>query len=211
MRVAIVDYCKGNLRSVQKGLELLGVEAPIVTAPEDIVTADAAVLPGVGAFADAAGSMRDMGQDEALRELLAAGKPFLGICLGLHRLFEDGEEGGSDIPGLCYQPGTSVRLPKVDGEGNRYKIPHVGWNTVDYGRECPLFDGIPDRTYFYFTHSYCCVPADGADIVATTTHAAPFCSVAWRQNAYGVQFHPEKSSRWGMAVLGNFVKIAERG
>ena len=211
MRIAIVDYCKGNLRSVQKGLELLGVDASIEVDPERIAFADAVVLPGVGAFADAAASMRDMGQDVALREVLSAGKPFLGICLGLHLLFDDGEEGGSDIPGLGYLSGTSVRLPKHDDAGNLYKIPHVGWNTVDYVRECPLFDNIPDGTYFYFTHSYCCVPADAGDIVATTTHAAPFCSVAWRDNAYGVQFHPEKSARSGMAVLGNFVKIAERG
>ena len=211
MRIAIVDYCKGNLRSVQKGLELLGVDAPIVVDPDQIVSADAVVLPGVGAFADAATSMAQAGQDEALREVLAAGKPFLGICLGLHLMFDDGEEGGSDIPGLGFMRGTSNKLPALDEAGNRYKIPHVGWNTVDYVRECPLFDGIPDGTYFYFTHSYRCVPADDEDIVATTTHAGPFCSVVDRGNAFGVQFHPEKSSRWGAAVLANFVKIAERG
>lgn len=211
MRVAIVDYCKGNLRSVQKGLEILGVEAPVETEPERIVAADAVVLPGVGAFADAAASMAGSGQDEALRDVLRAGKPFLGICLGLHLLFETGEEGDGDTPGVGFLPGNCDKLPAVDGDGNRYKIPHVGWNTVDYVRECPLFEGVPDGTYFYFTHSYRCVPADGADIVATTTHATPFCSVVSRGNAYGVQFHPEKSSRWGMAVLENFVKIAERG
>lgn len=211
MRIAIVDYCKGNLRSVQKELEMLGVEAPIVVDPDGIHSADAIVLPGVGAFADAAASMAELGQDEALREALREEKPFLGICLGLHLMFESGEEGGSDLPGLGYLPGICDRLPAEDAEGNRYKIPHVGWNTVDYVRDCPLFDGIPDGTYFYFTHSYRCVPADEADIVAMTTHATPFCSVVGRGNAFGVQFHPEKSSRRGMTVLENFVKIAMRG
>ena len=209
MKIAVVDYCKGNLRSVQKGLELAGAEAAITARPEDVLAADAVVLPGVGSFRDAAETMAETGLTEALAEVLRQDKPFLGICLGLHLLFEWGVEDAADgvTPGIGFLKGGCPAMP-AEVAGERVKIPHVGWNDVAIVRDTPLFDGIESGSHFYFTHSYCCAPADEADIIGLTTHGAPFASAVNRGNAYGVQFHPEKSSRLGLAMLENFVKIA---
>ncbi len=210
MAIAIVDYCKGNLRSVEKGIEAVGGEAFVSSDPAKIALADAIVLPGVGAFADAAATMRSTGQMELLRDMIADGVPFLGICLGLHLLFERGEEGASGekwVEGLGVLPGTARRLPSEAPDGSALKIPHVGWNTISVRMpECPILDGIPQNTHFYFTHSYAAYPDDASDIAAVTDHGADFCSAVWRGNIYGVQFHPEKSSASGMRVLSNFVR-----
>lgn len=210
MDIAIVDYSKGNLRSVQKGIEMAGEHAFIAIDPDAIARADAVVLPGVGAFEDAARNMAALGQTEVLREMLAADVPFLGICLGLHLLFEWGDESsdGSRVEGIGFLRGGCDRLPQGTIGGEHVKIPHVGWNTVDAVRESPLFDGLPSGAHFYFTHSYKCNPADERDVLARTTHGAPFTSAVSRGNVYGVQFHPEKSSRLGRKMLENFVKIA---
>lgn len=217
MRIAVVDYCKGNLRSVQKGLEAVGGEAFITMNPREVEGADAVVLPGVGAFADAAHTMVEIGLMEAVRESIVSGKPFLGICLGMHLLFEAGEEGGvgDDLPaGLGIFPGICRHLPARAEDGTLVKIPHVGWNTVDYSEplesaisqgESTLFDGIEPSSHFYFTHSYACVPDDDACVLATTSHGRPFASVVGADNVYGVQFHPEKSSVIGLKMLDNFV------
>ena len=210
MRIAVVDYCKGNLRSVQKGLEAVGGEAFITMDPAEVAVADAVVLPGVGAFADASETMTGLGLMDAVADAIGSGRPFLGICLGMHLMLDEGEEGGVDgvLPrGLGVIPGTCRRLPQVSAGGAMMKIPHVGWNTVDFahGDGGPLFAGIPDGSHFYFTHSYACVPDDADDIVATTTHGDPFVSVVERDNAYGLQFHPEKSSKIGLKLLDNFV------
>ena len=208
MKIAVIDYCKGNLRSVQKGLESVGGEAFITTDPDQISKADALVLPGVGAFADAAATMVELGQMQAIREAVKSGKPFLGICLGLHLLFDYGTEGGDGhTEGLGIMPGMCDKLDNMTPEGQKVKIPHVGWNTVDYARDCELFHGVPDHTHFYFTHSYQCNPSDSSLVVATTTHGTAFTSAVCRDNVFGVQFHPEKSSAWGMVVLKNFVSL----
>lgn len=208
MAIAIIDYCKGNLRSAQKGIESVGGEAFITSDPEEMRKADALVLPGVGSFADASQTMIELGQMDVVREKIAEGAPFLGICLGLHLLFEYGTEGGDGHnEGIGALEGMCDRMDDTTPDGRKLKIPHVGWNTVDYARECPLFDGIGDGSHFYFTHSYKCNPANKADIVATTTHAAPFTSAVWKDNVFGVQFHPEKSSLLGLKVLANFVSI----
>ncbi len=211
MAIAVVDYCKGNLRSVQKGLEAAGAEAFISSDPKEIAKAQALVLPGVGAFADAAQTMNSTGQMSLLREMIKDGVPFLGICLGIHLLFEWGEEGASSsenlIAGLGVLPGVAKRLSSESPDGSRLKIPHVGWNTVELIKpDCPIFDGIPNSTHFYFTHSYVAIPAEAEDMAATTTHGQAFTSVVWNKNIYGVQFHPEKSSAAGMRVLSNFVR-----
>lgn len=212
MDIAIIDYSKGNLRSVQKGLEAAGERAFVTSDPDDIPRADAVVLPGVGAFADAARTMQELGQMDALRDALAAGVPFLGICLGLHLLFEWGDEGveGGVIEGIGFLKGGCGRLPRVTSSGERVKIPHVGWNTVDLVRESPLFDGLPSGSHFYFTHSYRCNPAEEADVLARTVHGEPFVSAVSRDNVYGVQFHPEKSSQLGRRMLENFARLARR-
>lgn len=209
--IAVVDYHKGNLKSVERGLANAGADARITDDPAQIAKAHAIVLPGVGAFADAAASMVELGQFQILQERIAAQVPFLGICLGLHLLYEAGEEHaqGNPTPGLGVIGGTVRALPKNDYRGNSYKIPHVGWNQVDYlsKRENPLFAGIPDGEFFYFTHSYVAPPAP--ETIATTTHSITFPSaVQVGQNCFGVQFHPEKSSDAGAKLLANFVTLA---
>ena len=210
--IAVVDYHKGNLKSVERGLIGVGADARITDDADAIAGASAIVLPGVGAFTDAANAMRELGQMELLRERIAAGVPFLGICLGLHLLFEGGEEHalGAPTPGMGILPGIVRALPKLDAQGKPYKIPHVGWNSVDYvGEPGPLFAGIGDGEYFYFTHSYA-APESSATI-ATTTHSVAFpCAVQLAERAFGVQFHPEKSSDAGAHVLRNFVELAGR-
>ena len=210
--IAVVDYHKGNLKSVERGLIGVGADARITDDLEEIRSARAIVLPGVGAYADAANAMRELGQMDLLRMLIAQGVPFLGICLGLQLLFAAGEEHAQDgkpTPGLGVIPGIVGPLPKTDDEGNAYKIPHVGWNSIELTvHNSQLFNGIESGEHFYFTHSFV-VPESGATI-ATTTHSITFPSaVQWRQSCFGVQFHPEKSSDAGAKVLRNFVEYAE--
>jgi glutamine amidotransferase len=211
--IAVVDYHKGNLKSVERGLVGVGADARITDDARQIADASAIVLPGVGAFADAATSMRELGQMDLVRERIKAGVPFLGICLGLHLMYEGGEEHaeGDPTPGLGIIPGIVRALPKKSMAGRAYKIPHVGWNSVDYlsKRENPLFKGIKDGEFFYFTHSYVAPPS--CEAIATTTHSITFpCVVQVGANCFGVQFHPEKSSDAGAALLRNFVEIASR-
>lgn len=215
--IAVVDYHKGNLMSVERGIEAAGGEALITDDAGVIARADGIVLPGVGAFADASATMIELGQLDAIRSRIAEGAPFLGICLGMHLLFEEGTEGASEeddeesshnARGLAVLPGVVCRMPRVDAEGNAYKIPHVGWNTVALSEDCPLFDGIPSGEYFYFTHSY--IAPTGPFVVGETAHSVAFPSaVQYGERCFGVQFHPEKSSDAGAAVLRNFVRIVE--
>ncbi|MEI3376512.1 MAG: imidazole glycerol phosphate synthase subunit HisH [Coriobacteriales bacterium] len=177
------------------------------------------MLPGVGAFTDAMTTMEETGQADALRSAVAQGVPFLGICLGVHLLFDWGDEGqpeGERLAGLGVLPGHVERMAAIDANGKKHKVPHVGWNSVEFvdgfaGHEAAarLFDGIDDGGYFYFTHSYCAVPDDTADLVATSEHARRFAAAVARDNVFGVQFHPEKSSHLGLQLLENFGKIVE--
>ena len=304
--IAVVDYQKGNLLSVQRGLAAVGGQAVVTSNPAEIAAASAIVLPGVGAFADAAATMRELGQMDVIRDRVLAGVPFLGICLGMHLMFEHGVEGspaeraagagdagdaddagdaaaapaaaagvvdaasaasasaaGAPVAasaeyaqGLGLLPGLVAALPREDAQGRSYKIPHVGWNEVSFAAmpaaapatccqitppfvnnsphttnpaaneqqptpfagtagasatapaKSALFDGIPEGEYFYFTHSY--VSPASAATIATTTHSITFpCAVQVGQRAFGVQFHPEKSSDAGLALLRNFVTIAQ--
>ena len=207
--IAVVDYHKGNLKSVERGLQNVGADARITDDPEVIRHATGIVLPGVGAFTDAANAMRDLGQMDLLRERIATGIPFLGICLGMHLLFAGGEEHAQGKPtiGLGVIGGIVGALPKTDGEGNAYKIPHVGWNSIEIQkRGCPLLNGIDDGEHFYFTHSY--AAPDSFATIATTTPSTTFPSVvSYRGACYGVQFHPEKSSDAGAKLLRNFAEL----
>lgn len=208
--IAVVDYHKGNLKSVERGLAGVGADARITDDAHVIANAAAIVLPGVGAFADATASMGELGQVDLLRERIAAGVPFLGICLGLHLLFGAGEEHshGAPMPGLGVIGGVVRALPKIDAAGHAHKIPHVGWNSIEMTcPESPLFEGIGQGEFFYFTHSYA-VP-DSAATIATTTHSITFpCAVQAGDACFGVQFHPEKSSDAGAKVLRNFAQLA---
>jgi glutamine amidotransferase len=210
--IAVVDYHKGNLKSVERGLANVGADALITDDLEVIGNADGIVLPGVGAFTDAANSMRELGQMGLLFDRIAAGVPFLGICLGLHLLYTTGEEHAESglTPGMGLIPGTVSAMPKEDLRGRAYKIPHVGWNQVDYlsKRPNPLFKGIPDRENFYFTHSFVAPPTPEA--IATTTHSITFPSaIQFAEKCFAVQFHPEKSSDAGAQLLANFVALVE--
>lgn len=209
--IAVVDYAKGNLRSVQKGIEVAGgQDVRIVTTPEEIKAASAVVLPGVGAFADASQAMTETGQMDAVREQIQAGVPFLGICLGMHLLFDAGTEHaveGQPLPqGLGIIPGIVERMPATDAAGTNYKVPHIGWNSVQFVEGCatPLLTDVAEGEHFYFTHSY--IAPESAYTQATTTHASTFpCFVDMDGTCFGIQFHPEKSSDAGIKVLRNFV------
>ena len=213
--IAVVDYKKGNLKSVERGLIAAGADARIMDDATKIARADAIVLPGVGAFADAAATMNELGQMQVIRDRVRAGVPFLGICLGLHLMYSDGVEGapaGNPAGGLGLLPGVVERMPREDSRGHAYKIPHVGWNSIDLtdaGAASPLFQGIESGAYFYFTHSY--IAPRGATELALTQHSVIFPSaVSFGDRAFGVQFHPEKSSDAGALVLRNFARLAEQ-
>ncbi|MBM7854266.1 glutamine amidotransferase [Desulfohalotomaculum tongense] len=201
--IAIIDYGMGNLRSVQKGFEKVGYRAEIVNAPEKLVNYSGVVLPGVGAFADAMENLHQTGLVKAIKEIAASGKPLLGICLGQQLLFEYSEEWGK-TPGLGIFAGRVRRLPPG------LKVPHMGWNQIEIKRQSPLLEGVPDGSAFYFVHSYHVDPADG-DVILTTTHyGVRFASIVGENNVFGIQFHPEKSSRLGLQILQNFGKLVER-
>jgi len=217
-RVAVVDYHKGNLLSVERGLLAAGAHVLVTDDPAAIASCDAAVVPGVGAFADAMEYMAASGQAQAVRDLAAAGRPVLGICLGMQLFFERGNEHaalpepGQEPPwakGLGLMRGEVVRFPAEPG----LKVPHVGWNSAELtavGAACPLFKGVGSGAYFYYTHSYLCVPADASLIAATTLHGGSFPGAVWDGGCvFGTQFHPEKSSSAGELVMGNFVSIAK--
>jgi glutamine amidotransferase len=199
-RIAILDYGMGNLRSVEKALEHVGATAAITHDAAEVGAADGVVLPGVGAFPRAMDRVRERGLDKLVEERCAAGTPILGICLGLQLLFDSTTElGGADGLGLI---GGSVSA--LDAEG--LKVPHIGWSPVRWERESPLVEGIESKTPFYFVHSF--VPAPAAeDLLGSAAHGSRFACAAQRDNVYGVQFHPEKSSAAGLRLLSNFAGI----
>ncbi|HEX9093755.1 MAG TPA: imidazole glycerol phosphate synthase subunit HisH [Coriobacteriia bacterium] len=203
--IAIVDYQMGNLRSVEKGFEAAGVGDVVVTGDVEVIrAADGIVLPGVGAFRDAAANLDCSGVRDIIVKRIDEGAPFLGICLGLQLLVDVGLEDGH-WAGLGIVGGTCERLPAG------VKVPHIGWNTVEYTRPCRLFDGIPDGSAFYFVHSYHVVPADESCIIGSTEYGIRFVSAVLRGSAYAVQFHPEKSSDLGLRLLRNFAAIVQEG
>ncbi len=201
--IAVVDYGMGNLHSVVKGLEKVGGQCFLATDPGQLDLAKAVVLPGVGAFARAMTNLRACGMDRALVKAAKSGKPLLGICLGYQLLFEEGEEWGP-AAGLGILPGRVRRLPPG------LKVPHMGWNQVEIIKPCPLFAGISSNSPFYFVHSYAAEPADPELVLAYTDYGTRFASAAGRENVYGIQFHPEKSSSLGLRILGNFWRLAGR-
>jgi glutamine amidotransferase len=203
--IAIIDCEIGNLRSVQKAFEFIGAEASITADKARIAEASAIVLPGVGAFGDAAEFLIEHGLDETVKTAIAAGKPLLGICVGLQLFAGRSEEYGTKEAGLGLIKGDVIKLPDT------VKIPEMGWNTIDIKRpECPIFKGIPSGSRFYLAHSFCLDPAsmDEGDIAATTSYGVDYCSAVWHGNIFGVQFHPEKSGATGLMILRNFAELA---
>ena len=202
--IAIIDYQMGNLRSVQKGFEKVGHAAVISGDPQEIEAADRVVLPGVGAFEDAMADLRRTGLVDPILAAIDAGKPFLGICLGLQLLFDVSHEEGEHA-GLGVIAGEVIRF--VPGEGR--KVPHMGWNQLQVRRSAPVLAGIPDGRHFYFVHSYYVVPRDESIIATETCYGPRFCSAIWRDNLFATQFHPEKSQRDGLQILKNFAELPE--
>jgi glutamine amidotransferase len=207
-RIAVVDYGMGNRRSVEKALAHVNVRAQVTGDADALLAADGLVVPGVGAFPQAMANLRRLGLDELLRERAAAGVPLLGICLGMQLLFDSSTElGGAEGLGLI--GGTVTAL---DGAGQR--IPHIGWNEVRFERPSVLTsrlaDGGPPTTRpFYHVHSYAARPADPADVVGTTEYGERFVTIVARENVFGVQFHPEKSSADGLAMLAAFASTCD--
>ncbi|MCS7166051.1 MAG: imidazole glycerol phosphate synthase subunit HisH [Gemmatales bacterium] len=201
--IVIVDYGMGNLRSVQKALEKLGHQATITSDPSLVRQAEKLILPGVGAFGDAMERLRHAQLVAPIRQHIEAGKPFLGICLGLQLLFERSYEGGVH-EGLGVLAGEVVRFDPALG----LKVPHMGWNRIVHDGRCPLFAGVPSGSYVYFVHSYYPRPIDRNIIAAETDYGNWFCSAVWRGLLFATQFHPEKSQSVGLRMLQNFATIA---
>jgi glutamine amidotransferase len=200
-QVSIVNYGVGNLRSVKRGLEKSGAKVLITHNPKDLNKSDAIVLPGVGAFAAAVKNIAPL--SDVVTQLVDDRKPLFGICLGLQLLFTRSSENGS-TDGLDLISGDIVKLP------NSVKIPQMGWNAVDIVRSHPLLEGVQNRSYVYFVHTYVPQPSERNVIVATTEYGVKFPSVIAKQNLFATQFHPEKSGKTGLTILKNFVKIAKR-
>jgi len=201
--IAIVDYQMGNLRSVQKALEHVGARATVTSDPEEVANARRVILPGVGAFGDAIRELSARNLTEPIIESIAAGKPFLGICLGLQLLFEVGHEGGEHV-GLGVLKGRVERFPP----SHTLKVPHMGWNQVQVVQcDCPLLKSIPATAHFYFVHSYYVVPEDPAVRWLDCDYGVNFCAAVRRDNLFATQFHPEKSQQDGLKLLENFAAL----
>jgi len=199
--IAIVDYGAGNLRSVVNAVSKLGYQAKVTGSPGDVLNAQAVILPGVGAGGDTMTNLIKLGLANSIRQLIAEGRPFLGICIGLQVLFSITEEGGW-YECLDVIPGPVRKLPLG------LKIPHMGWNQVKQMVSHPIFEGIPDEANFYFVHSYYAEPEDKSLIVGATEYGVTICSILARGNLVATQFHPEKSGEMGLRLYDNFIKIA---
>jgi glutamine amidotransferase len=202
-RIAILDYGMGNLRSAEKALEHVGVTASITRDPVEVQAADGVILPGVGAMPRAMERIRELGLEELIAERREAGVPILGICLGLQLLFDSTTEfGGADGLGLLEGP-----VAELDADG--LKVPHIGWSPVNWERDSRLTEGLPSGTPFYFVHSFA-PSTSAADLLGTAEYGSRFACAAERENVYGVQFHPEKSSTAGLRLLSNFAGICAK-
>lgn len=202
IRIAVVDYGAGNLVSIGRALESVGAAVTLTRDPASLRTADALVVPGVGAAGPAMTRLERRGLVQPIRDWVRAGRPFLGICLGLQLLFEGSDEDGSTTLGLL--PGRTVPLRGAP------TLPHIGWNQVERRVAHPILEGIPDGADLYFVHSYVVAPADPSVAIADTTHGDAFVSVVASESTLGVQFHPERSGVDGLRLLANFVEFAAR-
>ena len=204
-RIAVVDYGAGNLRSVAKALLRAGLNPEITSDPSVVRAAGGVVLPGAGAFALAIGQLDAMGLSDAIRESVAAGRPYLGLCLGLQLLFEESDEHGLHR-GLGILPGRVQRFASVDDQGQPRRVPHIGWNEVRFEGTHPLCADLPARDHFYFVHSHHAVPAQPSFRAGRSDYGGWFTSVAAHENVFAVQFHPEKSQLSGKRLLDAYAK-----
>ena len=200
--VAIIDYDAGNIKSVEKAMQLLGQEVKITRDRDEIMAADHVILPGVGAFGDAMEKLHQYGLVEVIHEVTKKGTPFLGICLGLQLLFERSDE-APGVEGLGVLKGDILKLPDKEG----YKIPHMGWNSLDFPQEGRLFKGLGEHPYVYFVHSYYLKAAEEEIVAATADYTTTIHASVEKDNVFACQFHPEKSSDVGLQILKNFVEL----
>ena len=200
-KIVILNYGVGNLKSVSKALENLKATVKITSKEEEIKKADALILPGVGAFKKAREKLE--GLEEIIKKLINSGKPILGICLGLQLFFTKSFEGGI-FPGLNLIKGNVVKLPEV------VKLPHIGWNSIKIVKENEILNGVENGSFLYFVHSYIVKPEEPEVVLSTTDYGITFPSIIAKNNIYGVQFHPEKSSKNGLKILENFVNLIKR-
>ena len=200
--IAIIDYDAGNIRSVEKALQFLGAETCVTRDEKEILAADHVILPGVGAFGDAMNKLRNYGLEGVIHQVVAQKTPFLGICLGLQLLFEASEE-AEGVKGLGILPGRIVRIPEAPG----LKIPHIGWNSLQFPSVGRLFEGIAKEPYVYFVHSYYLQAEEPEIVKATTEYGVTIHASVEKGNVFACQFHPEKSSDVGMQILKNFIAI----
>jgi glutamine amidotransferase len=198
--IAIVDYGVGNLRSVQRAFEYVGTEVTVTAHRGTIESALAVVLPGVGAFGKAMSNLERAGLTDVIRQVIAQGRPFLGICLGLQLLFEESEEMGQ-------HRGLGVFGGQVKRFEVGLKVPQIGWNQIHIQRASPLLEGVADGSYAYFVHSYYVAPADPEIVLATTDYEIDYASIVGQGNVFGIQFHPEKSQAVGLRILRNFASL----
>ncbi|MEH7252698.1 imidazole glycerol phosphate synthase subunit HisH [Neobacillus niacini] len=201
--IGIVDYGMGNLFSVSKALERLNADYFISGEKDDLLRADALLLPGVGSFRDA----MEVLQADTIKEFAASGKPLLGICLGMQLLFEDSDENGL-TKGLGLLPGKVRRFPGMTADGEVYKVPHMGWNKLEFVQSSPLLAGL-EEDYVYFVHSYYVSAENSEVLLAKADYHEEVSAVVGKDNIFGMQFHPEKSSKLGMALLNNFLQFVE--
>ncbi|HOP72832.1 MAG TPA: imidazole glycerol phosphate synthase subunit HisH [Thermoclostridium caenicola] len=204
--IAIVDYNAGNIRSVQKAFEYAGASCLVTSSPDEILSADGVILPGVGAFADCFGNLKERGLDRVVRQCLEKGMPFLGICLGLQMLFEYSEESGTEggrAEGMGIFKGSVRQFPLNMG----LKVPQIGWNSLEMARDCVLFEGLPPTPYVYYVHSYYVDAEDKSLVAARSRYGILYDSAIARGNIFAVQFHPEKSGDVGLVIIRNFMKV----
>lgn len=200
--ISILDYDAGNIKSVEKALEYLGEKAIITRDKDVILSSDKVILPGVGAFGDAMGKIREYGLDKVIYDFVDSGKPFLGICLGLQLLYKTSEE-SPEATGLGILDGEILRIPDAPG----LKIPQIGWNSLSITPGAKLFKDVPENSYVYFVHSYYLKSRDIKDVAATTDYSVNIHASVERDNVFACQFHPEKSSSVGLQILKNFIEL----
>ncbi|MDO4522307.1 MAG: imidazole glycerol phosphate synthase subunit HisH [Eubacteriales bacterium] len=204
--IAIIDYDAGNLKSVEKALHFLGEKTLVTRDRQEILAADHVILPGVGAFGDAMKRLREYGLVEVIREVVAQGTPFLGICLGLQLLFESSDE-SPGVSGLGILPGRILRIPEDQG----WKVPHIGWNSLHFDHPGRLFSGLEEGAYVYFVHSYYLRAAQEEMVTASAEYVVQIHASVERDNVFACQFHPEKSGEVGLHILKNFASIGRDG
>ena len=200
--ISILDYDAGNIKSVEKALEYLGEKALITRDKDVILSSDKVILPGVGAFGDAMGKIREYGLDKVIYDFVDSGKPFLGICLGLQLLYKTSEE-SPEATGLGILDGEILRIPDAPG----LKIPQIGWNSLSITPGSKLFKDVPENSYVYFVHSYYLKSRDIKDVAATTDYSVNIHASVEKDNVFACQFHPEKSSSVGLQILKNFIEL----